>query len=199
MAPYSSTLAWKIPWTEEPDVLQSLGSRRVRHDWATSLLLFTFMHWRRKWQPIPVFLPGESQGWGCRVRHDCSDLAVAVAAVPELACVSWHPSLIQSCPRQFSSFLSLILFRVLPSLLTQQPENTAVFSYLGLLIVSQFFFAPNKPFNFWLFFTVSKDLHCLKNNLCRNSYFTSQRNISWKKFLKVPALASKAWVRSRLQ
>ena len=134
-----------------------------------------------------------------RVRHDCSDLAVAVAAVPELACVSWHPSLIQSCPRQFSSFLSLILFRVLPSLLTQQPENTAVFSYLGLLIVSQFFFAPNKPFNFWLFFTVSKDLHCLKNNLCRNSYFTSQRNISWKKFLKVPALASKAWVRSRLR
>ena len=36
---------------------------RVRHDWATSLSLFTFMHWRRKWQPTPVFLPGESQGW----------------------------------------------------------------------------------------------------------------------------------------
>ena len=35
--------------------------RRVRHDWATSLSLFTFMHWRRKWQPTPVFLPGESQ------------------------------------------------------------------------------------------------------------------------------------------
>ena len=34
-----------------------------RHDWATSLSLFTFMHWRRKWQPTPVFLPGESQGW----------------------------------------------------------------------------------------------------------------------------------------
>ena len=37
--------------------------RWVRHDWATSLSLFTFMHWRRKWQPPPVFLPGESQGW----------------------------------------------------------------------------------------------------------------------------------------
>ena len=37
MAPYSSTLAWKIPWTEEPGRLQSMGSRRVRHDWATSL------------------------------------------------------------------------------------------------------------------------------------------------------------------
>ena len=31
---------------------------------ATSLSLFTFMHWRRKWQPTPVFLPGESQGQG---------------------------------------------------------------------------------------------------------------------------------------
>ena len=70
MAPHSSTLAWKIPWTEEPGRLQSMGLLRVGHDWATSLSLFTFMHWRRKWQPTPVFLPGESQGQrslvGCR-------------------------------------------------------------------------------------------------------------------------------------
>jgi len=64
MAPNSSTLAWKIPWTEEPGGLQSMGSLRVGHDWATSLSLFTFMHGRRKWQPTPVFLPGESQGQG---------------------------------------------------------------------------------------------------------------------------------------
>ena len=38
------------------------GVARIRHDWATSLSLFTFLHWRRKWQPTPVFLPGESQG-----------------------------------------------------------------------------------------------------------------------------------------
>ena len=62
MAPHSSTLAWKIPWTEEPRGLQSMGSLRVRHDWVTSLSLFAFMHWRRKWQPTAVFLPGESQG-----------------------------------------------------------------------------------------------------------------------------------------
>ena len=61
MATQSSTLAWKIPQTEEPDRLQSMGLLRVRHDWVTSLSLFTFMHWRRKWQPTPVFLPGESQ------------------------------------------------------------------------------------------------------------------------------------------
>ena len=64
MAPHSSTLAWKIPWTEEPGGLQSLGLLRVGHNWATSLSLFTFMPWRRKWQPTPVFLPGESQGRG---------------------------------------------------------------------------------------------------------------------------------------
>ena len=75
MAPHSSTLAWKIPWTEEPGGLQSMGLRRVGHDWATSLSLFTFMHWRRKWQPTPVFLPGESQGQrslvGCHL-WDCT-------------------------------------------------------------------------------------------------------------------------------
>ena len=64
MAPHSSTLAWKIPWTEEPGRLQSMGSLRVGNNWATSLWLFTIMHWKRKWQPTPVFLPGESQGQG---------------------------------------------------------------------------------------------------------------------------------------
>ena len=50
VAPHSSTLAWRIPWTEEPDGLWSMGSLRVGHNWATSLSLFTFTHWRRKWQ-----------------------------------------------------------------------------------------------------------------------------------------------------
>ena len=56
---------------EKPVRLQSMGSLRVGHDPAKSLSLFTFMHWRRKWQPTPVFLPGESQGQeslvGCRL------------------------------------------------------------------------------------------------------------------------------------
>ena len=89
-ATHSSTLAWKIPWMEEPGGLQFMGLLRVGHDWVTSLSLFTFMHWRRKWQPTPVFLPGESQGqkslvgchlWGShRVGHDWSNLAAAAAA-----------------------------------------------------------------------------------------------------------------------
>ena len=88
LAPDSRTLAWKIPWTAEPGRLQSMGSLRVGHDRATSLSLFTFMHWRRKWQPTPVFLPGESQtgkpgglpSMGSpRVGHDWSNLAAAAA------------------------------------------------------------------------------------------------------------------------
>ena len=67
MATHSSTLAWRIPWTEEPGRLQSMESLGVGHDWVASLSLFTFMHWRRKWQPTPVFLPGESQVWGSLV------------------------------------------------------------------------------------------------------------------------------------
>ena len=67
MATHSSTLAWKIPWMEEPGGLQSMGSLRVGHVWVTSLSLFAFMHWRKKWQPTLVFLPGESQGWGSLV------------------------------------------------------------------------------------------------------------------------------------
>ena len=69
MAPHSSTFAWKIPWTEEPGGLQSMGlleldtTERLHFHFS----LFTFMHWRRKWQPTPVFLPGESQGQGSLV------------------------------------------------------------------------------------------------------------------------------------
>ena len=85
MAPHSSTLARKIPWTEEPGRLQSMGLLRVGHDWATSLSPFTFTHWRRKWQPTPVFLPGESQGQGslvgcCQWGRTESDTTDATAA-----------------------------------------------------------------------------------------------------------------------
>ena len=67
MAPHSKTLAWKIPWTEEPGRLQSMGSLRVGHDCTTSLSLFTFMRWRRKWQPTPVFLPENPRDGGSLV------------------------------------------------------------------------------------------------------------------------------------
>ena len=92
MALHSSTLAWKIPWTEEPGGLQSMGLLKVRQDWVTSLSLFTFLFpalekemathssvlaWRIPGTGEPGGLP--SMGLH-RVRHDWSDLAAAAAA-----------------------------------------------------------------------------------------------------------------------
>ena len=81
MAPHSSTLAWKLPWMEEPGGLQSMGSLKSR----TRLSDFTFTFHFHALEPTPVFLPGESQGRqslvGCpsmgshRVGHDWSDWA----------------------------------------------------------------------------------------------------------------------------
>ena len=90
MATHSSTLAWKIPWMEEPGRLQSMGSLRVRHNWATSLSLFTFMHWRRKCNPLQCSClenPRDGGAWWAaiygshRVGHDWSNLAAATAAI----------------------------------------------------------------------------------------------------------------------
>ena len=75
MAPHSSTLAWRVPWTEEPGGLQSMGSLRIGHDWATSRSLFTFTHWRRKWQPTPVLLPGKCHGWRSLVQATVHGIA----------------------------------------------------------------------------------------------------------------------------
>ena len=66
MAPHSSTPAWRIPWMEEPGGLQSMGSLRVGQDWAISLSLFTFMHGRRKWQPLQCSYlenPRDGEAW----------------------------------------------------------------------------------------------------------------------------------------
>ena len=92
MAPHSSTLVWKLPWTEEPGRLQSMGSLRVGHDWATSLSLFTF-HFhaldkeRATHSSILAWrIPGMGETGGLpslglhRVGHDWSNLAAAAAA-----------------------------------------------------------------------------------------------------------------------
>ena len=89
MAPHSSTLTWKIPWMEETGRLQSLGSLRVRHDWATSLSLFHFHALEKEtathssvlaWRIPGAGEPGGLTSMGShRVRHDWSDLAAAAA------------------------------------------------------------------------------------------------------------------------
>ena len=94
MAAHSSTLACKIPWMEEPGGLQSMGSLRVGHDWATALSLFTFtfrfqalekemathssvLAWRIPGTAEPGGLPSMGSH---RVGHNWSNLAAAAAA-----------------------------------------------------------------------------------------------------------------------
>ena len=88
MGPHSSTLAWKIPWMEEPGGLKSMETLRVGHDWATSLALFTFILEKEMATHSSVLawrIPGTGEPGGLpsmeshRVRHDWSDLAAAAA------------------------------------------------------------------------------------------------------------------------
>ena len=101
MAPHSSTLAWKVPWAEEPGGLQSTRSRRVRHDWATSLSLFTCIG-EGNGNPLRCSClenprdgePGGLPSMGShRVGHDWRDLAAAAAVAacspPILHSKSW--------------------------------------------------------------------------------------------------------------
>ena len=91
MAPHSSTLAWKIPWAEEPGRLQSMGSLRVRHDWLSDLTSSFHFHALEKEMAthssvLAWRIPGSEEPGGLpsmgshRVGHDWSDLAAAVAA-----------------------------------------------------------------------------------------------------------------------
>ena len=122
MAPYSSTLAWKIPWKEEPGKPHSMGSLGVGHDWTTSLSLFIFMHWRWKWKPTSVFLPAESQARG--------SLVVVYSVIQNRTQVRWlsSSSSIEWC------FWSLYLVskcnkfrRTLNSLICKKPSPNLVF------------------------------------------------------------------------
>ena len=103
MAPHSSTLAWKIPWTEEPGGLQSMGLLRVRHDWATSLSLSTFMHWRKNGNPLQysclenprdggacwaaVYRVAQSRTWLKRLSSSSSSSKKAMA--PHSSTLAW--------------------------------------------------------------------------------------------------------------
>ena len=65
--PYTPAQVGSSGYLPEAGHYGRLQWQRVGSDWETSLSLFTFMHCRRKWQPTPVFLPGESQGRGSLV------------------------------------------------------------------------------------------------------------------------------------
>ena len=120
MVPHSSTLAWKIPWTEEPGRLQSMGSLRVGHHWATSLSLLTFMHWRRKWQLqcsclenprergawwVAVYGVSQSRTWLKWLSSSSSRLVIAFLPRSKRLLISWlqSPSAVIFDPKKIKS------------------------------------------------------------------------------------------------
>ena len=141
MAPHSSTLAWKIPWTEEPGGLQSMRSPRVGHERATSLSLFTFMHWRRKWQPTPVFLPEGSQGQGslvgCRLWGRTESDTTAVTQQQQQQCMyvyTMHKCAFQQCFWPYSTFQAhLVYFLLQPRIseFSKEPWPKVILKFLG--------------------------------------------------------------------
>ena len=65
------SIVWRIPWTEEPGTLQSMGLQRVGHDWA--IKHSTSFRWKWKWQPTPAFLLGKSHGQRRLAGYSCKE------------------------------------------------------------------------------------------------------------------------------
>ena len=106
MAPHFSTLAWTIPWMGEPDRLQSMGSLGVGHDWATSLSLFTFIHWSLEnprdggaWWAA-VYGIAQSQTWLKRLSSSKFVMAFLWKSKHLLISWLWSPSAVFSSPRK---------------------------------------------------------------------------------------------------
>ena len=89
MAPHSSTLAWRIPWREEPGRLQSMGSQRVGHDWVTSLSLFTFKDDKRTENNGSKGSGDQGQSWG----HECTETWTVLWCCPRLSASKKHCTL----------------------------------------------------------------------------------------------------------
>ena len=145
MAPHSSTLAWKIPWMEKPGRLQFLGSLGVGHDWATSLSLFTFTRWRRKWQPTPVFLPGESQGrgaWWAAIYGIAQSRTQLKQLSSSSSMLNFRVLLLSTCEDGNSSvniqallvcFLCIVVYGYSPRVAKSQTQRTCILYEMSLL------------------------------------------------------------------
>ena len=132
MAPYSSTLAWKVPWMEEPGRLQSMGSIGVGQDWATSLSLFTFMYWRGNGNPLQyscLETPRDPGAWWaavCGVTRSQTQLkqlsssGIKIRPSAETTWVGWEVCVLcRWCwKRIFLTELSLHIHGLLPGFVT---------------------------------------------------------------------------------
>ena len=124
MAPHSSTLAWKIPWTEEPGRLQSMGSLRVGHDWATHFHSSLSCIGEGNGNPLQcsclenprdgaawwAAVYGVTQSW-TRLRWLCNSSSRwfwrAVRVEKHCSFTSWHPTHRSSCYSVAKSCLTL--------------------------------------------------------------------------------------------
>ena len=146
MAPHSSTLAWTIPWMEGPDGLQSMGSQRVGHNWATSVhftselnavLAFVLCHlYHARWAGSasgPLHLPECSSPWsGHPSSVSPSDLTLSCHLLQEatlvkavLLSLSFLPQVGTICNHCVQWFISCFL-----SLFLWENVNYSVFSLL---------------------------------------------------------------------
>ena len=108
MAPYSSTLAWKIPWTEEPGGLQSIGVAKSRTWLSDSTFTFYFHALEKEMATHSSVLawriPGTGESCGLpslgshRVGHDWSDLAAAAAVLVAQSCLTLHDPMGSNTP-----------------------------------------------------------------------------------------------------
>ena len=150
--------------------LQSMGSLRVRHDWATSLSLFTFMHWREManhsgvlaWRIPGTGEPGRLLSIGLhRVRHDWSDLAAA-AEYLFMCLLATGLSSLERCLFRSSacillgllSWMSCLLFWVLTPCLPYHLQISFPFCRLFLICcflcqIDKFLFQRLLPFHFY--------------------------------------------------
>ena len=132
MAPHSSTLAWKIPWAEEPGRLWSMGSLRVGHDWVTFTFTFHFHALEKEmathssalaWKIPGMEEPGGLPSMGShRAGHNWHDLAAAAA--PHI----WIQTLLHPLLSYKSSHFTNFFFLLLP------PLGSNHTSYVGHLL-----------------------------------------------------------------
>ena len=145
MAPHSSTLAWGIPWTEEPGGLQSMGSRRVGHDWATSLSFSlsctgegngthsSALAWRIPGMGEPGGLPSMESH---RVRHDWCYLAAAAALVDQEVLLGLHTA--------WSYFWWAMEGGLLCSILSWEPTSSTLQSVVTVIHLTSHHFSLHR-------------------------------------------------------
>ena len=125
MATHSSTLAWKIPWTEAPGGLQSMGSYRVRHDWSN--LAAAAAAWLSEKRGLDFFLLYTVQGWYMIVSQKVS---IELNSCPKFSHILWN---FLECYHVANRYITFLWAKYKFQMITKTPvqKSNAVFPLLG--------------------------------------------------------------------